>query len=295
MTMLASVGPELPLDLLLATGRYAGPLRWNVERAMPNAGKWLEAKFPPWAFSILEDWAQGALDELETVVFSRANDAAQRLYYYVCELQRRGVLAGPRPIICDVARIPRATSLARDVAAVARLARHLGLDAEHIEAGIAEANARRMVRSAPEPKRPVCLLKGTPPPDTRLHAIIAGQGWHASGQTLLEEWSDPGARVEEASGDPFAALGRAMHARATGSRGFHDRGEALRAEVSARSAKAVILWFAEEDETEIWHLPEQRRALESAGIPLLTLTRRDWACGDGVEAEIVPFLAGLSA
>jgi len=95
----ASVGPLLPHDLFAASGRYAGPLGWTLDRPMPFAAEWMENRFAPWAASILEDWAAGAFDAHEAVVFARADDSAQRLYYYLCELRRRGVMTGgPEPL-----------------------------------------------------------------------------------------------------------------------------------------------------------------------------------------------------
>ena len=55
---------------------------------------------------------QGAFDDLHAVVFSRADDASQRLFYYVRELQQRGLLQGPRALVFDIALIPRESSLA---------------------------------------------------------------------------------------------------------------------------------------------------------------------------------------
>jgi hypothetical protein len=52
----------------------------------------------------------------------------------------------------------------------------------------------------------------------------------------------------------------------------------------------VVLWYAEEDEAEVWHLPAQKRALAEAGIPALVLTRRSWRGDDGVDADIAAFL-----
>ena len=86
--MIASLGPCLPLDLLEATGRHAGQLPWLLGAPTPHADRWLESKFPVWSRSIVEQWATGRFDELDAVVFSRGDDAVQRVYYYLCELQR---------------------------------------------------------------------------------------------------------------------------------------------------------------------------------------------------------------
>ena len=141
--MIATVGPCLPYDLLEATGRHAGPLSWRLDRPTPRADAWLESKFPGWARSILEDWADGCFDELSAVLFSRADDAAQRLYYYVCELQRRGLISGPEALIMDVAKIPRPSSEAHTIEAGRRLAHELGLDDLAVDSGIASAHRTR--------------------------------------------------------------------------------------------------------------------------------------------------------
>ncbi len=95
MTEIATIGADIPLDLLNATGRFAGPLNWHIDRPTPRADAWLESKFTPWARSIVEDWAEGHFDGLGEVIFSRSDDTSQRLYYYICELRARGLLGGP--------------------------------------------------------------------------------------------------------------------------------------------------------------------------------------------------------
>ena len=164
--MIATTGPCIPHDLLEATGRHVGALPWRLDRATPRADQWLESKFPAWARSIVEDWADGRFDDLEAVVFSRGDDAAQRLYYYICELQRRGLVRGARLTVVDVAKIPRSTSEAHTIASVRRLAAEFGLDDDALEAGIAATNARRAAVPAVQPGNPACLIVGTPPPSS---------------------------------------------------------------------------------------------------------------------------------
>ena len=177
MKKIASVGPDIPQELLTATGRFAGPLGWNINRAFQQAAQWLESKFPLWAFSIVEDWAAGRFDQIETVVFSRSDDSAQRLYYYICELKARGLIAGPQAILFDVARVGRASSEARCLASVRKLAEQLGVGDQAIEAEIA---LRQTMQPPPQDTAQplsICLLAGTPPPLPRARAgsMIAGQ------------------------------------------------------------------------------------------------------------------------
>lgn len=139
---LAYVGFDIPLDVLFASRRPFCHLPWR-KRATPQADRWLETAFPGWARSMLEDWFDGTFDRFERVIFTRGDDAAQRLYYYVCELQRRGVLGGPRPCIFDVALIRRATSVAHCERALRTLMRELDIDTAALRNGIACANRQR--------------------------------------------------------------------------------------------------------------------------------------------------------
>ena len=146
--MIATVGPCLPIDLIAATNRLSGPLGWQLDLPTPRADEWLESRFPRWARSITEQWAEGQLDDHEAVVFSRGEDVTQRLYYYICELQRREIVGGPRPIIFDVAKILRPSSEQHTIASVRRLAEELELDdvalaghGRHAEVGDAHRRA----------------------------------------------------------------------------------------------------------------------------------------------------------
>ena len=74
---LAHVGPNLPQDLLRATGRHAGVLPFDPDAPTPRADEWLESKVAPWSRCILQNWADGRYDELEQVLFSRADDSTE--------------------------------------------------------------------------------------------------------------------------------------------------------------------------------------------------------------------------
>ena len=290
--MIGTLGPCLPVDLLMASGRLRGPLPWDLERATPRADGWLESRFPRWARSILEGWAKGRFDDRELVVFSRGDDVVQRLYYYVCELQRRGIVGGPRPLIFDVAKIPRATSEAHTIAAVRRLAAELGLDDDTLREGIAATNAQRARTTRLSTGR-ACLLAGTPPPHDLLHAAVQQAGFVPIGPTLEVEWSDLGPLIAT-EGDPAVAIGRQVHARQNAARGFGDLTARPGASAERPGARAAVLWHPEEDEARIWAVPRVRQALADAGVPTLVLSRRDERGGDGAPAEIEAFLKGLN-
>lgn len=289
--MIAGIGHGLPLDLLHATGNYAGPLAWNAGRETPRASQWIESRFSPWARSILQDWADGAFDDMDTVVFGRADDAVQRLYYYICELQRRELIAGPRALIFDLAGIARTSSADHTIEKVRQLARELSVTDDALETAIVKTNASRDGQDQ-HGDGPACLLLGTPPPDRRLHDAIGAAGFVAAGKTLESLWRDAGPKVAEGSGDPAAAVGRQLHARGAGA-GFEDNAATAVQRARECGARAAVQWYIEEDETRIWNAPAISKALGEAGIPTLVLTRRDWAARDGAAEEIRKFLAGV--
>jgi len=286
---IAHVGPDLPQRLLRATGRHAGPIAFDAERTTPHADRWMESKFAPWAKAILESWAAGEYEAHSHVVFSRGDDSAQRLYYYVCELQRRGALAGPEALILDIAKVPRESSVTHTVRCLRNLAGKLDVTPEQLGA-VGPGDAK----TAEEAASPACLLTGTPPPDRRLHEAVEGAGFSAIGPTLPQSWcllDDP---IDRSLGNPFETLARQIHAAPNGPRAFGDSGARLLGQIETHGAVAAILWQIEEDEAQAWHLPAQRAALDSAGLPSLVLTRRDWLARDGAGEEIAEFLTEIA-
>jgi len=320
---LGFVGADMPLELLLASGRAFGHLPWNADAPAPAADQWLESAFPGWARSILEQWSAGAFDGLETVLFSRADDAAQRLCYYIRELQARGLLAGPPVRMLDLALVPRPTSVAHSAAAIDALARDLHIDAGAWPAAIARANALRArfallnaqrggggadyerlfrvalwsdatdwidavtLPASPAPHR--LLLAGSMPPDARLHLAVEAAGasfvdeMHAAGPARL------GPPLEETGDAPALRIARHLQQHASGPRAFIQRGTQIVGRVRAARASAVILWLTREDEGLAWQLPSQALALREAGIPVLTLPAARWAADDGALPAITRF------
>lgn len=325
---LGYVGTDVPEDLIAAPGRGAMHLPWDAGLDTPLAGDWLESGFAPWTRSTLELWAQGAFDFLEFVIFSRGDDSAQRLYYYVCELQRRGKLGGPAPLVFDIARVPRSSSRAYTVSAVRRLAAALDVDRQAMAEGVRAANRRRglyagidraregpgsvyervaraglyadiddvlrQFRAEPFDARGRVLLGGSVPPDDRLHRAVEAAGWTVCGEAHDNALLRRGPEVVVQDADPFAAVGSHAHALAVGPRRFLVHGEALLDEVRRVRAEAVIHWLIDEDEARAWHVPAQRRVLGEAGVPALFMTRRRWDAADGAAEEIGRFLEGVS-
>ncbi len=319
------VGLEMPDDLLAATGRHVLHLPWEIGRATPRADGWLEGSFPGAARSILEDWADGRFDFLEAIVFTRGEDSAQRLYYYVSELQRRGEIGGPEALIFDVAKVPRPTSLARTRAALVKLADRFGVDTEALQRGIAETDRRReflsglqATRSGPgsryeriaradlfapvhgeEPGPPMpeiggprLLLAGSAPPDDRLHRAIEAAGANLVAELVDRSLDRLGAPIGVVD-DPLAAIALRAHQSRLGPRSFADRADWLVDEARKVRADAVLVWLVAEEEALVWHVPAQRAALAAAGVPALFLTNRNWDGGDGAIEEIERFVGEL--
>lgn len=141
--VIGMVGAEVPVELALAAGAMPIVLPAFAGESTPEADRYLEPTFTPQLRSITGQWLRGGLDFMQAVIFSRADDSAQRCYYYLCELRRRGLAAGPVPLIFDVAKIPRATSLAHTQAATVALAEALSSDVTRLHAAIATRDQRR--------------------------------------------------------------------------------------------------------------------------------------------------------
>jgi len=322
--VIAFVGLDVPIEVLLASGRHFGHLPWDVTGSTAWADRWLESSFPFWARSILEQWHEGIFDGLELVVFSRADDATQRLYYYVRELRQRGKLSGPEPWIFDIAHAPRVSSLAHTEAAVVELMARLQVGADSLPGGVERANQlRRTVasieraRSADGPwherlwraalwsdptrwigavvppaqggARTRVLLAGSTPADGRLHEAIEAGGATvvAEAHALAPGWLGPEIAVDEVPDAPCIA--RHLRQHSTGPRAFLDRAAWLASRAQAVRADAVVLWLTREDEALAWAVPAQRRVLAEAGIPTLVVPAARWQADDGTLDTISAF------
>jgi hypothetical protein len=323
------VGTDIPEDILRASGRVTSHLPWDADRATPLADRWIEGAFAGWARSMLNDWAAGHFDCFDKVVFSRGDDSAHRLYYYVCELQRRGLVAGPTPLVFDIALIPRKSSVAHSIRAVRDLTQRLNVSEAALEAGIVAANRRRALyagverhRQGPgtlyerlaraslfadidaeiagfEPPRAEfagkVLLAGNAPPDERLHAAIERAGWTVAGEAHNRSLLRLGPEIANYEEDPTAAIVEHAVRPMPGGRSFFDRASWLVDEARRRRADCVIVWLIEEEEALIWNVPQQRAALAAQEIPALFMTRRRWDAADGAAEEIAQFLERLGS
>jgi hypothetical protein len=323
------VGPDVPIDLLLASGRDFGHLPWHMQGHTPFADTTLESGFPGWSRSILEQWHDGAFDHLHAVVFSRSDDASQRLYYYVRELQRRGQLHGPRALVLDLALIPRDSSLDHSVDALALLARELEVDEAALRRGIAQADALRVklqslqrdrcsdgpfherlarallwsnpLRWIDAVKLPAAgsarrlLLVGSTPPDARLHEAAQRGGACIVAETHVHSLARLGAPLATPDASATRHVARQLLASASGPRAFLDRAQWITRQAQSARAAAVILWLTREDEALAWHVPAMRRALTAANLPSLVLPAASWRADDGALERIEEFCRGGAA
>jgi len=137
------VGADVPFELIAATGAMAVALPAFADEPTPHADRYLEPSFSPYLRSIIEQWLQGRLDFMATVIFTRGDDSAQRAYYYLCELQRRHQARGPVPLIFDIAKIPSAASMAHTREAARILAQETSSDPARLPQAIAARDRRR--------------------------------------------------------------------------------------------------------------------------------------------------------
>jgi hypothetical protein len=141
--VLGYVGAEVPVELIVASGAFALRVPSFTPSSTPMADRYLESSFSPDMRSIAEQYLQGTLDFLDAIIFSRSNDSGQRLYYYLCELRSRGLAGGPKPLIYDLAKIPRATSLSHSRLATRRLAVEIRVHEPALAEAIVQRNRRR--------------------------------------------------------------------------------------------------------------------------------------------------------
>jgi hypothetical protein len=318
------VGPDVPIEVLLASGRPFGHLPWSSTDATPWADRWLESSFPYWARSILEQWQAGKFDGVETVVFSRADDASQRLYYYVAELQSRGLLSGPVPHVFDIALQRRDSSTSHTADAILALCRALDVAPAALPEAIARANRLRRALADLEHERTAngalyerlgrlalwtdptpwifdlalsaqpaggsrVLLAGSVPPDDRLHRTVEATGATIVCEAHVHGLTRLGPELAHDAGPPETQVALQLQQASIGPRAMIDRARWVVERADAVQAAAVIVWLTREDEALAWHVPAERRALAAAGIPVLMLPAARWQADDDTLDRIAAF------
>ena len=141
-------GRTVPRELIRAAGLVPVELRGDPTRATPLADQYMERLFDPAVRSIFQQLLEGKHAGLSAIVLPRSEDSLHRLYYYLCELRRTGMVpALPQPVLYDLLRTPWPSSAAYNLARTGELCTVLGgFGAALSETKLAEAFADRQAR-----------------------------------------------------------------------------------------------------------------------------------------------------
>ncbi len=324
------VGHDTPIELIFAAGATPIGIHGVAGRGTPRADQYVETTFSPASRSIAEQWLNGELDELEAVIFSRSDDSAQRLYYYLCELQRRGLCNGPRPLLYDIANWNRDSSLAHTIASTRHLARELGASSETLPRAVERVRARaQLLAAVAESTLAPQLARGS---FTQRLVRTADRDWSETFDPTLRAAKDPTPAspdatrlmligstpaderlheaAERAGANIVATLNEATPQRIDAAAITGDAFEEIARRCRAHSWRAmlqspndfcdramalgvagVILWTVTEDAALAWAAPRIERALHARGIAVLPLVMQPW----NVAAHTLDAVAAFAA
>jgi hypothetical protein len=325
------VGDEVPVSLIVAAGALPVRLHSVAGKPTARADQFLESAHAPELRIIVERWLTGELDFLSAVIFSRTDDSAQRIYYYLCELQRRGLCGGPRPLLFDLAKIARPTSIAHSRESTRRLAEELGVKDSNLATAVqrvakrgallADLRSRRHA-GAPLPGGIAWRIHHAAACDWREEFDDATRHWLASAPVLSNPRrivlaGDPPPddslhrAIESAGGSVVLELTESVHgelpANADLMNAVAEDLHACRSPVWAMredrhwtsscaervQADAVVFWLIEENEALPWEIARQVRDLREKRIPTLLLTRQPWKVDEPARKQLKDFVAGL--
>jgi hypothetical protein len=326
------VGNDIPVSLILAANALPVRLRGIAGRPAPRAAQFLESAHLPEMRDIVEQWLAGALDFLDAVVLPRSDDSAQRVYYYLCELQRRRIGGGPRPLLYDVASLARASSRDYTLESTRRLARDLGSSDSLLEQSMLRASQREtllgQIRSrcalpAPLPGSAamrVCRAAGcdwreafdaaaapwvasAPALPAPRRIVLAGdaaptdavhRAIEAAGGNVVLEWTESQGIATPPGGDALAAIATQFHERRGPVLAMRENPRWLAEGVEVANADAVVLWLIEEDEALPWEIARQVRNLGDS-TPVLLLSRQGWEITADALSRVREFVGGLES
>jgi 2-hydroxyglutaryl-CoA dehydratase, D-component len=322
------VGNDVPVALILASGALPVRLRGEPDADSSRADEFVESSFAPQVRAIAAQWLRGALDHLHSVVFARSDDSGQRLYYYLCELQRRGLCAGPRPLLYDAASLARDTSFEHTLESTRLLAAQLDAAAlalvpaiervKQREELLAAVQARRLL-PAPLPGSAAWECVSAAACDWRTSFDEAARRWldaatllampkrvilagdpppdaqlhtaiEAAGASVVLELTESTQRTERNHRQPLAAIAADFHARESPALSMRRDARWLADQALDHRADAVLVWLSEENEALPWEIARQMQALRAAGIPALSLARQSWQIPAAVLAQIMHFV-----
>ncbi len=325
------VGGNMPVALILAANALPVRLRGIADAPTPGADRFVESSFSPALRSIAEQWLNKTLDHLDAVIFSRGDDSSQRLYYYVCELQRRGVCAGPRPLLYDIAGLDRAVSCEHTLDSTRLLATQLGSAPERLEAAIGRVRRRAELVAAVKTQRQLpAPLRGS---DAWSFDFAAGCDWRESfdegarqwlaqasllhlpkrvvlagdpppddqlhlaveacGASVVLELTETSVAAERAEREPLAAIAEESRRRESPALAMRRNPRWLADNALDQRADAVIVWLSEQDEALPWEIARQMQALREAGVPALLLARQPPTISAATVTQVMHFLREL--
>ena len=139
---------------------------------------------------------------------------------------------------------------------------------------------------------PRLLLSGSAPPDERLHRAVETGGGNVVSE--LGDFLSFGAQLpaipEEGS---ISDIAEHYYSMTHGTRSFVDRSQVTLSCARNAGIDGVIQWLIDKEETLIWDVPAQKKALEAVGIPILSLVRKRWDASDGAMDDIISFTISL--
>ena len=331
--LIGYVGHDIPVELILAADALPIAIQGRAGHSTPHADRYLEPTFLPAIRSIAEQWLNGELDELDAVVFTRSDDSAQRLYYYLCELQRRGLCRGPTPLMYDIASCDRASSEAHTVAATRALAQALGASENALGDAMQRVRERmalllaatrttlvtppargsfvqRTIRAAERNwsiEFDQTLAEADPSPvaadTTRLMmigSVPATQALHEIAEqhsanivSTLNTQTPYGYDSTPNKSDPYRTIAR--RCRAHPWRAILHSPDLIRERARDARVDGVILWTVAEDTGLAWVCPPLERALRACGTEVLTLTMQTWDVPSATLDAIQHFVRTLRA
>ncbi len=319
------VGNDVPVALILASGALPVRLRAGLPADASGVDRFVESSFAPELRSIANQWLQGAFDHLDAVIFARGDDSGQRLYYYLCELQRRGLCAGPRPLLYDVAGLPRGSSTEHTLESTRLLAEQLGAPVPALapalervarrEALLATVQARRLL-PAPLPGSAAWTFEYACACDWRPSFDDAARGWledapllpmprrvllagdpppdeqlhmaiEVAGASVVLELTESACANTASHRDPLAAIAAEFQRRESPALSMRRNAQWLAERAQECRADAVLVWLSEHDEALPWEIPRQMQSLSVAGIPVLLLERQPWSVPAAVVSQVM--------
>lgn len=141
------------------------------------------------------------------------------------------------------------------------------------------------------------FVTGSPVDDPALYEAV-----EACGAVIVGEDHETGERqfeglVREAD-DPLDAIVERYHDRQPGSTQatVSDRVRDLLHRVRQSGAQGVVAYIRQSDDAPSWDFPEQKKALEAAGIPVLLLDRQPYSVSDAlaVQQQVELFLKSIA-